>query len=133
MAATPEELIAGLEEPRRGEIARLHQLIRETVPDLEPEVTSGMIGYGPYHYRYATGREGDAHTLGLASRKQYISLYVQCTVEGQYVAERYAERLPKASIGKSCVRFKRLSNVDLDTLRRLLVEAGEHRPGVPAA
>jgi hypothetical protein len=128
-AETPQDVIAALEEPRRGEIRLLHELIRETLPDLEPEVTGGMIGYGPYHYRYASGREGDSHVIGLASRKQYISLYVQCTFEGRYVAERYAERLPKASVGKACVRFKRTSDVDLDVLRELLAAAGENRPG----
>ncbi len=125
---TPEELIAGLEEPRRSEIALLHDLIRETVPQLEPEVASGTIGYGPYHYRYATGREGDTYVVSLASRKQYISLYVLCVVDGRYVAERYADRLPKAGIGKSCVRFKRTSDLDLDVLRELLAEAARHRP-----
>ena len=125
---TPEELIEALEEPRRSEIARLHALIRETVPELVPEVASGMIGYGRYHYRYATGREGDSHVVSLASRRQYISLYVLCVVDGRYLAERYVERLPKASIGKSCVRFKRTSDVDLDVLRELLSEASRHRP-----
>ena len=126
---TPEEYIGGLQGARRDEIATLDELIRTTLPHLEPHVASGMLAYGRYHYRYASGREGDWFHVGLASRKQYISLYVQCTVDGQYVAERYKERLPKASIGKSCVRFKRLSDVDLDTLRDLLTEAGEHRPG----
>jgi Domain of unknown function (DU1801) len=130
---TPEELIAGLEEPRRSEIALLHDLIRETVPQLEPEVASGTIGYGPYHYRYATGREGDTYVITLASRKQYISLYVLCVVDGQYLAERYVERLPKASIGKSCVRFKRTADIDLDVLRELLAETAAHQPAGAAS
>ena len=90
-----------------------------------------MIGYGSYHYRYASGREGDASLVSLASRKQGISLYVQCETESGYLAERYADRLPKASIGKSCVRFKRLSDVDREALRDLLEEAG--RIGPPSA
>jgi hypothetical protein len=125
---TPEELIAGLEEPRRSEIALVHDLIRETVSQLEPEVASGTIGYGPYHYRYATGREGDTYVVTLASRKQYISLYVLCVVDGEYLAERYVERLPGASIGKSCVRFKRTADLDLDVLRELLAETAAHQP-----
>ena len=128
---TPDDYIEALEEPRRGEIRALHDLIRDTVPDLDPYVDSGMLGYGPFHYRYASGREGDASLLALSSRKRYISLYVLCTTEDGYLAEQYAERLPKADIGKSCVRFKRTSDLDLDELRALLAEAG--RLGYPDA
>jgi uncharacterized protein DUF1801 len=87
-----------------------------------------MLGYGRFHYRYASGREGDASLIALSSRKQYISLYVLCTHDGGYLAEQYADRLPKASIGKSCVRFKRTADVDLDVLRELLTEAGRIGP-----
>ena len=66
--------------------------------------------------------------VALASRKAYVSLYVQCTRDGRYLAEFYAERLPKASVGKSCVRFKRLSDVDEAVLRELLAEAGRLGP-----
>ena len=125
---SPEELIDELEEPRRGEVERLHGLIASTLPGLRAEVASGMIGYGPYHYRYESGREGDSHLVSLASRKQHISIYVQCSVEGRYLAERYVERLPKASVGKSCIRFKRTDDVDLGVLRELLAEAGRLGP-----
>jgi hypothetical protein len=90
-----------------------------------------MLGYGRFHYRYKTGREGDASLVALASRKQYISLYVLCADENGYLAERYVERLPKASIGRSCVRFKRVADIDLGVLRELLADAG--RIGYPAA
>jgi len=120
--ATPEEYIAALAEPRRSEIAALDRLIRETVPELEPHIRSGMIGYGPFHYRYASGREGDWFRVGLASNKNYISLYACAADDRGYVAERYRERIGKASIGRSCVRFKKLADLDLDALRELLRE-----------
>jgi len=53
---TPDDYIAALEEPRRADVRRVHDLIRETLPDLEPNVDGGMLGYGRYHYRYASGR-----------------------------------------------------------------------------
>ena len=53
------------------------------------------------------GPRGRRVAVALSSRKNYISLYVLCADERGYLAERYVERLPKASIGKSCVRFKR--------------------------
>jgi hypothetical protein len=87
-----------------------------------------MLGYGRFHYRYESGREGDASLIALSSRKNYISLYVLCTHEGEYLAEQYADRLPKASIGKSCVRFKRIADVDLGVVRELIADAGRIGP-----
>ena len=101
------------------------------MPELEPNTDGGMLGYGRFHYRYKSGREGDASLIALSSRKNYISLYVLCADESGYLAEQYVERLPKASIGKSCVRFKRTDDVDLGVLRELIEDAG--RIGFPAA
>lgn len=58
-AKTPEKYISLIDEPRRGEIQKIHDFIRKTVPDLKPHIMAGMIGYGIYHYKYASGREGD--------------------------------------------------------------------------
>jgi hypothetical protein len=81
-------------------------------------------GYGPFHYRYDSGREGDAHRISVAARKGGISLYVLAlTPEGRYLAESRAAEFPRAKIGKSCVRFKRLDDLDQDALRSLLAEA----------
>ena len=121
---TPNHYIAQVDEPRREQVGRLHELIRKTVPDLEPYMESGMIGYGRYHYRYASGREGDWCLLGLASHKRYISLYVVAEDgKGGYLAEGYRDRLPNADIGRSCVRFKGLDDLDQEALRELVREA----------
>ncbi|MDA0160481.1 DUF1801 domain-containing protein [Solirubrobacter ginsenosidimutans] len=122
------DFIERLDEPQRTEIRRVHDLITTVAPDLEVEAGEKIIGYGPYHYRYASGREGDAHLIGLAPRKGSISLYVSCTKDGAYLAESYVDRLPKASIGKSCVRFKRTSDLDLAILRELIAEAARLGP-----
>ena len=114
---TPEEYIASLDEPRRAEIAELHSLIRELAPDLVPEVDRGMLGYGSYHYRYESGREGDAPIIGLSSRARYISLYANVGV-----AEKHRDLLPAADIGKSCIRFKRLGDVDRGVLAKVIEE-----------
>jgi hypothetical protein len=124
----PDEYITALDEPRRGDIRALDALIRETLPDFDRHMRSGMLGYGSYHYHYASGREGESAIVALASQKRYISLYVSCLKDGAYLAESYVERLPTASIGKSCVRFRRLADVDLDVVRQLLADAGRHTP-----
>lgn len=123
--ATPAEYIAKLDEPRRSDIAALDALIRKTAPKLEPFVHLGILAYGRSHYKYATGREGDWFRIGVANNKQYISLYLCASGEDGYVAERYKEALPKANIGKSCVRFKRLSDLDPAALKRLIKEGAK--------
>jgi uncharacterized protein YdhG (YjbR/CyaY superfamily) len=117
---TPDEYIEGLDEPRRSEIADLDTLIRETAPDLERHMYSGMLGYGTYHYKYASGREGDAPIVALSSRARYISLYANV-----FVADRHRDELPEADIGKSCIRFKRLDDVDRDVLAAVVRETAE--------
>jgi hypothetical protein len=121
-AKTPKEYIAGLDEPRQTEIKRVDKLIRQTVPELKPFIVAGMLGYGPFHFKYPSGREGDWCRIGLASNKAYISLYACAADKRGYVAERYKKKLPKASIGKSCVRFKKLEDLDVKALKALLRE-----------
>jgi hypothetical protein len=119
-AATPEAYLEALEEPRRSDVGALHELIRATAPGLEPRIASGMLAYGRYTYHYASGRSGEWFPIGLASQKRYISLYVTAADGGSYLAEAYRERLPKADIGKSCVRFKRLADLDREALVELI-------------
>lgn len=122
-AKTPKQYIAEVDEKRRSDIQRLHDLVREVAPELEPTMEFGMLGYGKFHYKYASGREGDWMKIGIANNKQYISVYCCAADETGYVAERYRDRLPKANIGKSCVRFKRLSDLDEVALRELIRES----------
>lgn len=125
---TPEEYLAGVDERRRPDVVELDALITAAAPALPRVVTRGMIGYGPFRYRYATGREGDATLPALAANKRHLSLYVLSADEGRYLAERYADRLPKASVGKSCVRFTRLADVDRGVLGELIADAVRRGP-----
>jgi hypothetical protein len=123
--------LASIPEPRRSDVKRLHALIRKAAPGLRPafDARTGMIGYGPYHYRYASGREGDSFVIALASQKQYISLYLCCTdADGAYVAEKHRRALAPASVGKSCIRFRRLEQLDVAVLERVVREGARARP-----
>ena len=123
--STPAEYLAQLEEPRKSELTAIDALVRKTAPTLEPFIHSGMLAYGQWHYKYASGREGDWFRIGVASNKNYISLYI-CATDGRgHVAEHYKEALPKANIGKSCVRFKRLSDLDQEALKRMIIEGAQ--------
>ena len=124
-AKTPIEYINSIEEPRRNEIKKLHSFIQKTVPNLKPHMKFGILGYGTYHYKYSSGREGEWMVIGLANQKNYISLYA-CMSDGKrYVAEKHKKDLPKANIGKSCIRFRRLEDVDLKVIKHLLQETNK--------
>ena len=119
--STPEEYLAAIDEPRRSDIATLHDRIRTVAPGLAAGTERGFLTYGRYHYKYGSGREGDWFALGLASNKQYISLYAPPNVD----LEAYVARLPKANLGRGCVRFKRVADIDLDIIDEIVRKAAE--------
>ena len=123
--STPAEYIAKLDEPRKSEVVALDAVIRKTAPKLAPFVRGGILAYGPWHYKYASGRECDWFRIGVASNKNYISLYICARGGKRYVPERHKEALPKANIGRSCVRFKRLSDLDQATLKKMIREGAQ--------
>jgi hypothetical protein len=128
-AATLSDYFAQIEEPRRSEIAALHEAISKALPKLKPGIQYGMIGYGSYHYRYASGREGDAPVVALASQKNYISVYVGGCSEDDNLLERRQAELGKVSAGKGCIRFKKLQDIDLKALLSIVKEGARMRLG----
>ena len=125
-AQTRSAYLASLAEPRKADIKTLDVLIRKTVPKLKPFFLLNMLAYGPFHYKSKrSSAEGDWAVIGLANQKNYISLYV-CVSDGkQYLAEKFKKELPKASIGRSCIRFKKLEDIDLKVVQKILKEAGK--------
>jgi hypothetical protein len=86
------------------------------------EAVSGtMVGFGAYHYRYATGNEGDAFLIGFAPRKAEFSIYLMGCYFPDVEDQRQAllARLGKHRMGKACLYVKRLSDIDMDVLREL--------------
>ena len=82
-----------------------------------------IVGFGTYHYKYATGREGDWFLVGFSPRKQNLTLYVMAGFD-QYDA--LMSRLGKYKTGKSCLYIKRLTDVDETTLRELVKQSVAH-------
>lgn len=125
LAKTPEEYIKMINEPERSEVIKLFELIKEEMPKDKPFIISGMIGFRSEHYKSKSGREGDWPLVALASHKNYISFYV-CAAEGdEYIAEKYKKDFPYASIGRSCIRFKKMENIDTNLLRKIIKEANK--------
>lgn len=120
---TPQDYLASLPQPRRKTLDTIHKAIRAAVPALKPHIMHGMLGYGMYHYKYASGREGDWFIIGLASQKNYVSLYICACDKDGYLAEKNKDRLGKVSVGRSCNRFKKLEDLNLKVAVELVRKA----------
>ncbi len=75
-----------------------------------------MIGFGIYHYKYASGHEGDAMLIGFSPRKAEFSLYVSAPENDD---KALLEKLGKFKMGKACIYFKKLADLDLKVLEQL--------------
>lgn len=81
---------------------------------------SSIVGFGDYHYAYASGREGDWFITGFSPRKQSITLY---SMGGFAAHPELLARLGKHKLGIGCLYIKRLRDVDRDVLRQLITAA----------
>lgn len=127
-AKNEKEYIDSIDEPRKSQIIELDKFIKKSVPKLKPVFAYNMLGYGMFHYKTKSGSEGEWPVIALASQKNYISVYVCAVKDGKYIAESNKEKLGKVSVGKSCIRFKRIEDVNLKELERVIKEA-EKSPG----
>ena len=84
---------------------------------------SSIVGFGSSHYKYASGREGDWMQVAFSPRKQNITLYISSGFEGR---DELLAQLGKHSCGKGCVYIKRLSDVHLPTLKKLIKASVKH-------
>ena len=119
-APSVEEFIATLPEPRRSQIQEIFDFMRAIAPEKEVWIIKNMIGFGRYTYRSKSGCSGEWFDLGIGSNKSSISIYAIGHDEHGMIAEQYRDKLPKADIGKSCIRFKNFSDLDHQVLNELL-------------
>ncbi len=124
-----EEYIAMLPDERRQIIEQLDKLIRETAPEVQRWFAYNMLGYGKFEYTNYKKQKVDWPVVALASQKNYISLYVCSLDNGEYLAEKYADKLGKVSVGKSCIRFKKLEDLNIETVREVIKTAFKN-PGL---
>ena len=111
------------DEARRADCLAVLRLMK-TVTGAEPRMWGGsIVGFGQYHYRYASGREGDWFLVGFSPRKNDLTLYIMAGFE-QY--EALLARLGKFKLGKSCLYIKRLADVDTGVLKELIAASVQH-------
>lgn len=81
---------------------------------------ASIIGFGTYRYQYATGREGDWPIVGLSPRKTNLTIYIMAGFDAY---EGLLAKLGKHSTGSSCLYIKRLADVDIAVLKKLIVQS----------
>lgn len=108
---------------RRADAQRLLGIFRRVTKEPPRMWGASMVGYGRYHYTYATGREGDWFIAGFSPRKQDLTVYLMCGFEP--LAADLA-RLGKHKLGKSCLYVKRLDDIDPAVLERMLKTCFKH-------
>lgn len=113
--------LAQLDDPgKRADSQALVEMMQQ-VSGAPPVLWGSMVGFGQYHYRYASGREGDTFLIGFAPRKAEFSLYLTgCDFpEEQARRDALLARLGRHRMGKACLYVKRLEDVDMAVLRAL--------------
>lgn len=122
--APVEGFLAGVEHPiRRADGQRLLAMMRDVTG--EPAVMWGpsIVGFGRHHYRYETGREGDAAAVGFSPRKSSLSIY---GLTASPEAPALLARLGTFTTGAACLYVKRLDDVDRDVLEELIRAGYRH-------
>lgn len=127
-AKTIEEYIAQLNPERKEVILFIHDFIRKNAPSLSPHFAANMLGYGSFRYRNYKKEIIDWPVVSLASQKNYVSIYVCAVADGQYLAEKYRDKLGTVDVGKSCIRFRKISDLNLETLADV-IRTAEKIPG----
>jgi hypothetical protein len=102
---------------KRSDAFRILEMMRSCTGE-EPKMWgSSIVGFGRYHYKYDSGREGDFMKVGFSPRKQNISLYIMTGFD-RYDA--LMDKLGKFKTGKSCLYINKLADVDEDVLKDLI-------------
>jgi len=122
-----QDYIAAQPEPKRSDMQQLHGTILGIMPgcrlwflDGRDErgrvVSNPNIGYGARAIRYADGSSREFYQVGLSANTTGISVYIMGIEDKRHLAETYGKRLGKASVTGYCIKFRRLGDIDVDTL-----------------
>lgn len=110
-----------MDDERKHNDAREVMALMKDVTGKRPKMWGpSIVGFGSYHYRYGSGREGDWPVTGFSPRKQYLTIYIMPGFS------RYAplmKKLGRYKTGKSCLYLQKLDDVDRKVLRRLVARS----------
>ena len=106
------------DEARRRDCEALAKLMTKATKQPPKMWGTSIVGFGSYHYKYESGREGDSCLTGFSSRKGEISVYLAASFPGR---EELLSSLGKHKTGKACLYIRKLSDIDLNVLEQLIV------------
>ncbi|PXY46076.1 DUF1801 domain-containing protein [Flavobacterium hydrophilum] len=105
------------DEVKRNDAFELLKIMQE-VTGFEPKMWgTSIIGFGSYHYKYASGHEGDAPLVGFSPRKDAISLYLYSSFENK---DELLSKFGKHKAGKGCIYIKKITDIDVKILRLMI-------------
>lgn len=108
------------DKTRRDDCFAVLKMMREVTKEEPAMWGSSIVGFGRYHYKYESGREGEWPITGFSPRKGDLTLYF---MPGFDIAPELMERLGKYKTGKSCLYLKKLADVDSKVLKQLITKA----------
>ncbi len=117
-SVSPLEFVEAVEHPVRKKDAKQLLELFARVTGFAPRMWGpSMIGYGRYHYRYESGREGDMLITGFSPRKSNLVIYI---MPGYLDIDEKLRRLGKYKTGKSCLYINKLADIDVDVLAEII-------------
>lgn len=108
---------------KRKDSKRLAKFLQEVTGEKPIMWGPSIVGFGKYHYTYASGREGDWPLTGFSPRKQNLTVYI---MQGFEKHTSLMKKLGKYKTGKGCLYFKKLEDIDQDVLKELVVNSVEY-------
>lgn len=118
------DYLNNIEDPQRKEDCRkIHDMMKEITGRKPKMWGKTMVGFGTYHYKYESGREGNMLMTGFSNRKNAITLYI---LGGLKKRSKQLEKLGPHKTGKSCLYIKRLSDIDIDVLSEMIEDDFNH-------
>lgn len=121
------EYLASLPEPKRADVEALHRMILRVEPNCKlwfldgtnsegKVVSNPNIGYGSRDHKYADGTTSEFYQIGLSANKTGISVYILGIEDKKYLSDTYAKTLGKATVTGYCIKFKKLADINPNTL-----------------
>ena len=118
----PKDFVAAVESDKKRADAEVLLEFFSRVTGLRPKMWGpSLIGYGRYHYKYESGREGDMLITGFSPRKANLVMYIMPGYRYDSMPEKLA-RLGKHKLGKSCLYINKLADIDMDVLEEIILD-----------
>ncbi len=128
-AESVKEYFDILPKERVAPMKFLHTFIKKAAPKLKSNFIYNMPGYGSFKYKNNKKEMLDWPIISLASQKNHISIFVCSVADGKYLVESYKKELGKVTVGKTCISFKKVEDLNLKVLEKVIKLAAKS-PGL---